>query len=64
MPKIRRKTRWSLKEERRLLQFASGSGSLKSLAVELQRPIDSILNKAATMNLPLRAGQKVEPKGK
>jgi hypothetical protein len=58
------KSRWSLKDERRLLQFASESGSLESLAVELQRSIDSILRKGMVMGLSLETRSKAEPKVK
>ena len=53
------KSRWSLKDERRLLQFASNPDSIERLALELERSIDSILKKSLAMGVPLKQSPKV-----
>jgi hypothetical protein len=59
MAKRGAKGRWSLKDERRLLQFASNPGSIESLATELQRSIDSIFKKGLAMGVSLEQTPKV-----
>jgi hypothetical protein len=60
------KSYWTLREERRLLEFASARMSVEEVSEKLKRSVDSILTKSLQMGIslgaPPNAGLKAEGK--
>ena len=60
------KSHWTLREERRLLEFASARMSVEAASEKLKRSADSILTKSLQMGIslgaPANAGLKAEGK--
>jgi hypothetical protein len=60
------KSHWTLREERRLLEFASARMSVEAASEKLKRSVDSILTKSLQMDISLgasaNAGLKAEGK--
>jgi hypothetical protein len=56
--KTERKSRWTLREERRLLEFAAARIPLEDVSEKLKRSVESILTKSLQMGISLheRAG--------
>jgi hypothetical protein len=52
MAKVGTKTRWSFAEDRRLIQLAASSKSLKAIADELARPPKSVAGTAKRLMFP------------
>ena len=58
------KTRWTLREERRLLEFAAVRTPVEDASEKLKRSVDSILTKSLQMGISLRSSANVGLKTK
>jgi hypothetical protein len=62
--KTERKSRWTLREERRLLAFAAARMPLEDVSEKLKRSVESILTKSLQMGITLGVSANVELKAK
>jgi hypothetical protein len=58
------RTRWSLKEDRRLLELSKQSLTIEAIADRLKRTPDSILKMAIRLGLSLKSDRRLKAKGK
>jgi hypothetical protein len=62
MAKVGTKTRWSFAEDRRLIQLAASSKSLKAVADELERTPKSVARTAKRLVVSLKSGTGLRAK--
>ena len=62
MAKVGTKTRWSFAEDRRLIQLAASSKSLKAIADELERTPKSVARTAKRLVVSLKSGAGLRAK--
>jgi hypothetical protein len=62
MAKVGTKTRWPFAEDRRLIQLASSSKSLKAIADELRRTPESVARSAKRLGISLKSGAGLKVK--
>jgi len=55
--KAKQKRRWSFEEDRRLMELAGSSKSLKAIAEQLGRSPDSVAKMARRLGLSLKSGR-------
>jgi hypothetical protein len=58
------KTRWSFAEERRLIELAASSRSLKEIGAELKRTPERVAQMAKRLGVSLKSDAGLKAKGK
>jgi DNA-binding CsgD family transcriptional regulator len=58
------KARWSFAQDRRLIELAASSRSLKEIANELKRTPESVAQMAKRLGVSLKSDARLKAKGK